>query len=160
MNSTWAAKYIRTRTDEYGRGAEIYTIQVVADHPAYADLANDCWTGYIYNYSTGVWEQKLRSCGTTNIPRVDKAQGWTMWESLHVASRYFSSSCPTLPNIRATNVQVLSASGSFDAIDLSTRPFAMTGSCFNDGTYQFKWVVDYYNVSPWNGDWTVWAPNP
>jgi hypothetical protein len=123
MDATWKSKYARS----YSYGGQAAENMYFTS--AYKTSGN-CWAGTIYNFTTGTWETKLTSCGTTKTGF--GSTGWTMWES------WYLQGCPSLPRIKAGWIQTLKSSGwtNLGSADTSQLgPYA--GTCYATGAYTF-----------------------
>ena len=68
VDATFLATYTTTVN-----GRPAYTVKVEQ-----VDAAANTWTGYLYNYSTGVWDVFYTSSGTTRLSTT--FSGWDVWE--------------------------------------------------------------------------------
>src|SRR5207248_3703972 len=94
MDSTWQAKYIRKSQGEGRYWTQVYR-------------SESCWTGTLYNFTLGQWEEKTTICGTGQSGF--GTTGWTMWESHYLMDQ--ARICPTFPDIEAADLRVLTAGG-------------------------------------------------
>jgi hypothetical protein len=157
-NSTWLANYSYEHTP-YTTGwsttEQAASIAIVADNPSGQDQSYDCWKAVLWNVRTSAWEQKYRSCGTTQIGH---PTGWIMHESAHMQG-YYTPGCPTLPSLFADELFTAAPNGSGVPLTPPTSGDGMTfplldGSCWANASYSL------FNL-PWNGwyGWQALTPN-
>jgi len=140
-SSSWRDKYARNAGG--GLAGELYAYsEVIADNPE----APNCWSGYLYNFSTGTWDLKLRSCGTTKTGW--GLNGWTMWESYGLTTQGI---CPNFPRIRTTSIQVFTLAGWKFLSPALSSPLDVTDGCFDTGDYTF-----HTHVANW--EWEAHTP--
>lgn len=123
-STTWQNKYARIISG--GPGTLEYITQV------WRSTAT-CWDGLLYNYSTGTWDSKLVSCGTTQTGFGNT--GWTMWESYGM---FELGLCPDLPDIHARNILTLVA-GNWTGLTSSNSSALNPTSCFTVGWSDYTW---------------------
>lgn len=115
---------------------------------------NGCWYGHLYNYSVGGWEQKISSCGTTQIGH---NTGWTAWESWNL-----QYGCPVLANARATQINFADPRpGQPDWVAITDHPNDMAvsvgyGPCWSQNTYTFQMPAPGEAAN----SWLAHTPNP
>lgn len=126
MTTAWQEKYVRTVNGEPMYTSEVYfwTDASILNVP--------CWDGLLYNYTMGMWEAKAQECGYSRMSGGGRTDGWTMWESYHLASW----GCPVLPSIRAMGIRTRGRDGYYSDL-YPTQTNASGPSCFTAGTYQF-----------------------
>ncbi|WP_394845955.1 hypothetical protein LZC95_00645 [Pendulispora brunnea] len=128
MDATWKGKYARVNG-----GENVYFTQVYK-------TGGNCWAGLLYNYTSGAWETKLTSCGTTKTGFGNT--GWSMWESWSLVG------CPSLPRVRAQSVQILNGAWQALAPATTSQLGPSAGSCFASSAYTFKvWTANSF----WEG---------
>jgi hypothetical protein len=147
MSDSWMSKYTRLYAG-YGGGPLEPSFYVNVSSESPDNPVGGCWKGMLYNFNTGVWEQKWRSCGTGLLNRRDGLiQGWTMWE------QWFMQGCPTLPNIKASFIRKLGTDFSWQDVSSSEMGEFWQG-CFlppGQGVYTLYWPVP--------GEWQAKTPN-
>ena len=123
MDANWVAQYVRSY-----RGEGRYWTQVYSDAP-------NSWKGLLYNFTQGVWEEKVAISGS-NISGFGST-GWTMWESHYLMD--VAQVCPRFPDIRASGLQ-LSQNGTWVTLDTTNSDDTLGpyGLCWVDGTYTFR----------------------
>lgn len=132
MDSTWQGKYARTYDGELAYFSEVYKD------------GSGCWRGVLYNFNTGLWEDKFTKCGSSSI-----GNGWSMWESHYMMD--VAQVCPNLPRIRARGVRIR-VSGSWTLLSTSnSTDYGPFGLCFTNGTYGFQVINANY-------DWQALTP--
>jgi hypothetical protein len=128
INAAWKTKYARSDGSE-----NMYYTQVYK-------TSGNCWVGQLWNYSTGVWDTKLTSCGTTKTGF--GTTGWTMWESWGLTG------CPTFPRIKSNTIKIRNGSW----VNLGAAHSSVLGpsasSCFSAGSYTFAVLSANY---AWEG---------
>lgn len=136
MDATWKSKYVRTLD-----GEDRYYTQVNRS-------GTNCWNGLLYNFTSGVWEDKVSPvvCGASNNP-----SGWTMWESHNLMD--VNKVCPSFPGIRASALQTLTSTGWVNLGSGNTSQLGPTGMCWTGNTYTF-------HIHAANYDWHAHTPNP
>jgi hypothetical protein len=147
---SFQSMYLRSYTDDFGESRQLFWFQVDASHPAYASGSYDCWTAYLYNYNTGVWDQLRQICGTPQVA----TYGWSMYESRWMQLHY-SSSCLSYPSIRAGNLQILTTGATWAAVDSTNSTVILEdGACWLNSTYTFV-----TGASSGSTAWYGWTPN-
>jgi len=116
IDATWKSKYARSDGSENMYYTNVYK------------SSGNCWVGLLWNYNTGVWDQKLSSCGTTKTGF--GTTGWTMWESWSLTS------CPAFPRIKSTTIQTY-VGGSWQALTPARTTTLGPSGCFSSGAYTF-----------------------
>lgn len=125
MDDFWKDKYVRNYN-----GEERYFTEVYND--------GGCWAGLLYNFNEGRWETKITPiCSSSGF-----SDGWTMWESHYLMDQ--AKICPSFPNIRASDIQVLTNNG---WIYLDTNS--------NLGPYGLCWENGKYQLTGISSDWTA-----
>jgi hypothetical protein len=121
MDQAWQSKYVRKKN-----GLPYYSLQV------YKDSAGK-WVAQIYNFNLQRWEVKSRIGGTSTTGFGNT--GWTMWERHSNASPV---TCPTIPQVRASNIRV-KVNGSWVGLfsnTLYSSTLGPTGPCWDSGIYK------------------------
>lgn len=147
MSSTWRGKYTRLYAG-YGAGTAEPSFYVIVQSETPSNPVGGCWQGLLYNFNTGVWEQKIRSCGNSALVARNHLHGWTMWESYGLSP---VPTCPTLPQIKAAFLRKQNTSGGWDNFVSSDLTSFGYGYCFAQGIYSI--------VSPVPGEWQGHTPN-
>ena len=125
MDAAWQAKYVRTT-----RGQARYSTQVFKN--------GVCWSGLLFNYGQGQWEEKTTICGSGPY-----SYGWTMWESHYMMDQ--ARVCPKLPPIEASGLQVLA--GTWQRLtNENSSQLGPYGLCWDNTSYTF-------HVHSANDDW-------
>jgi hypothetical protein len=121
MDSAWQQAYVRRQQGELR-----YSTQVYQD--------GSCWVGTLYNFNLGRWEEKTTICGTGQSGF--GTTGWTMWESHYLMDQ--ARICPRLPNIKASQLRVLTSSGWSRPTSATSSNLGPYGLCWENETYSFK----------------------
>lgn len=116
VDAAWKNKYARSDGTEQMYFTHVY------------QTPNGCWAGLLWNYNTGVWDQKLLSCGVTKSGF--GTTGWTMWESWSLTS------CPNFPRVKSNTIRTLIGGVWQDLTPARTTQLGPSG-CFSSGAYTF-----------------------
>jgi len=153
MTSTWTSKYVRNLTHGQQSKAEgVYYSQVLRD-------ANGCWHAYVYNFSTGYYEEKTPAggwCGASYLAA--RGFGWTMWEL-----ETKSTGCYTFASsIVSSSIKVKAYAvpgGGYESGELSEEAIAgrHRAGCFNSGSYTF--VENFPPTGALPNFWKAYTPN-
>jgi hypothetical protein len=145
INASFINRYVRTFN---GQPSLSITIVTPTNY-------NGCWFGSLYNYLVGGWEQKMTSCGTTQIGH---STGWTMFESYNL----MDFGCPTIQSTRASAVNFADPRPGPDWVPITDYPNDYSeggssyGTCFAQNVYTFQFPAP--NVGP--NSWLAKTPNP
>jgi len=120
IDLAWKNKYARSDGTEQMYFTHVYK------------TPNGCWAGLLWNYNTGVWDQKLLSCGVTKSGFGNT--GWTMWES------WDASTCPAYPRIKSNTIQTL-INGVWQNLTAAQTTQLGPSKCFSTGAYTFSVLV-------------------
>lgn len=135
-NASWLSKYVRIYF-----GEERFYIAVIPDNPASSE--GGCWRGLLYNYNLGQWEQKALSCGTSSS---QGSTGWTVWESW-----YMMPNCPTLPDVKAADLQIKLTNGQWTRLDdQHATPLGAYGLCWTATRY---YGFEVHSAAPYLDYW-------
>ena len=148
------ANYLRSYSDDFGKSRELYWFEIQATFSYFNPNVSDCWTAYLYNYSTGYWNGLKQICGFQSAPNL-YLTGWSMYESLWMQGHYNPGQCVSYPSVRAGDLQIWNHAGSWVPLDSTTgrRPSVQDGTCWLNGSYTF--VEGVSSVSQWYG----WTPS-
>ncbi|MGQ0813773.1 MAG: hypothetical protein ACT4O1_04850 [Gemmatimonadota bacterium] len=137
MTANWVGKYVRL----YGVGnpavpEEAFYAEVHADNPS--NPVGSCWRGLVYNFTAGVWEQKIVSCGTSTLSNY----GWTAWESYGLQEY---NRCPAIPSIQAQWIRKYTTSSTWVEMETADMLLFRSGYCFDNRIWDVVQPIGPYH---------------
>lgn len=148
-NATDRGKYVRVYN-----GKPTVTISVVT---VAAPQSPRCWYAHLYNYTAGGHEQIMSSCGVMKNTQVAEIQkyGWLMYESYNLWNSSIGA-CPTLPTIRAMDIQFAQSGLGWSPITNDPTKYAKKPDfdCWSNAPhYEMYFPARGLSANSWEG-WT------
>jgi hypothetical protein len=148
ITPSYKVNYVRTYN-----GQPTITVYVVTPNTGHTN--GQCWSGGVYNYTLGGYEEKANSCGPSQSPF--GTLGWTMFEDYTL---FYNNDCPSFPTLRSEIIQLddpdLATGIQFTSYPNDYSSLQVYAACFVNGTYSFRSPAP--NTLP--NSWIVVTPVP
>lgn len=96
--SSWLGKYGVIMLPDFNTQEWTVELMIVADNTSSSKISGtlDCWTAYLFNNQTQVWDNMYRSCGSGSSSNSGGpgTTGWAMHES-----KALNATCPTISSL-------------------------------------------------------------
>ncbi len=137
MTSSWL--------DRYSSGTSDSTASTVI-----RKTSSSCWEVLLFDYKSGTYARLDTACGTGKVGN-GTLRGWVMHETYDITE----SGCPTLPNIKATGINIGKFGGATNVSLTSSDAYwsrLSYGDCWGaDNGWTFQTPASGFGSNSWQG---------